>query len=86
MLKAKEDAVERQLAALAEELEGYDERVVAEQEEGSGLGDGDLADEDDADDEVDAVVIHGDDIDGLQGWQWDQSAFPSRTKLVLLRC
>ena len=25
-------------------------------------------------DEVDAVVIHGDDIDSLQGWQWDQSA------------
>lgn len=25
-------------------------------------------------DEVDAVVVHGDDIDGLQGWQWDQSA------------
>lgn len=25
------------------------------------------------DDEVDAVVIHGDDIDSLQGWQWDQS-------------
>ncbi|KAI0956666.1 hypothetical protein AcW1_005290 [Taiwanofungus camphoratus] len=24
------------------------------------------------DDEVDAVVIHGDEIDGLQGWQWDQ--------------
>jgi hypothetical protein len=24
-------------------------------------------------DEVDAVVVHGDDIDGLQGWQWDQS-------------
>ncbi|THH27921.1 hypothetical protein EUX98_g6275 [Antrodiella citrinella] len=24
------------------------------------------------DDEVDAVVVHGDDIDGLQGWQWDQ--------------
>ncbi|TFY58665.1 hypothetical protein EVJ58_g6280 [Rhodofomes roseus] len=23
-------------------------------------------------DEVDAVVVHGDDIDGLQGWQWDQ--------------
>ncbi|KAF7359150.1 Cation-ATPase-N domain-containing protein [Mycena sanguinolenta] len=23
-------------------------------------------------DEVNAVVIHGDDIDGLQGWQWDQ--------------
>ncbi|KAI0737979.1 aminophospholipid-transporting P-type ATPase [Daedaleopsis nitida] len=23
-------------------------------------------------DEVDAVVIHGDDIDTLQGWQWDQ--------------
>jgi sodium/potassium-transporting ATPase subunit alpha len=27
-------------------------------------------------DEVDAVVVHGDDIDGLQGWQWDQSMFP----------
>jgi sodium/potassium-transporting ATPase subunit alpha len=26
-------------------------------------------------DEVDAVVVHGDDIDGLQGWQWDQSLF-----------
>jgi sodium/potassium-transporting ATPase subunit alpha len=25
-------------------------------------------------DEVNAVVVHGDDIDGLQGWQWDQSA------------
>ena len=25
-------------------------------------------------DEVEAVVVHGDDIDGLQGWQWDQSA------------
>ncbi|KIK59054.1 hypothetical protein GYMLUDRAFT_170208 [Collybiopsis luxurians FD-317 M1] len=24
------------------------------------------------DDEVSAVVIHGDDIDNLQGWQWDQ--------------
>ncbi|KAH9911673.1 aminophospholipid-transporting P-type ATPase [Epithele typhae] len=24
------------------------------------------------DDEVDAIVIHGDDIDALQGWQWDQ--------------
>ncbi|RPD59319.1 aminophospholipid-transporting P-type ATPase [Lentinus tigrinus ALCF2SS1-7] len=23
-------------------------------------------------DEIDAVVIHGDDIDSLQGWQWDQ--------------
>jgi len=27
------------------------------------------------DDEFSAVVVHGDDIDGLQGWQWDQSAF-----------
>jgi len=27
------------------------------------------------DDEFNAVVVHGDDIDGLQGWQWDQSAF-----------
>lgn len=26
------------------------------------------------DDEVSAVVVHGDEIDGLQGWQWDQSA------------
>ncbi|KAF9265867.1 aminophospholipid-transporting P-type ATPase [Marasmius fiardii PR-910] len=24
------------------------------------------------DDEVDAIVVHGDDIDHLQGWQWDQ--------------
>ena len=23
--------------------------------------------------EFNAVIIHGDDIDGLQGWQWDQS-------------
>ena len=23
--------------------------------------------------EFSAVIIHGDDIDGLQGWQWDQS-------------
>lgn len=32
------------------------------------------------DDEVDAVVVHGDDIDGLQGWQWDQS------KCVIRHC
>lgn len=25
-------------------------------------------------DEVTAVVVHGDDIDGLQAWQWDNSA------------
>lgn len=25
------------------------------------------------DSEVSAIVIHGDDIDQLQGWQWDQS-------------
>ena len=30
------------------------------------------------DDEVDAVVIHGDDIDSLQGWQWDQSTCTSK--------
>ncbi|KAJ2913576.1 hypothetical protein MD484_g6844, partial [Candolleomyces efflorescens] len=29
--------------------------------------------EDVYDDEVSAVVVHGDDIDELQGWQWDQS-------------
>jgi len=28
-------------------------------------------------DEATAIVVHGDDIDGLQGWQWDQSPFPS---------
>ncbi|KDQ59725.1 hypothetical protein JAAARDRAFT_192199 [Jaapia argillacea MUCL 33604] len=28
--------------------------------------------EDIYEDEVSAVVVHGDDIDGLQGWQWDQ--------------
>ena len=33
------------------------------------------------DDEVDAVVVHGDMIDGLQGWQWDQS-----TRKVNLEC
>jgi sodium/potassium-transporting ATPase subunit alpha len=27
-------------------------------------------------DEVDAVVIHGDDIDSLEGWQWDNSTSP----------
>ncbi|KAF8958706.1 P-type IIC ATPase, partial [Flammula alnicola] len=26
-------------------------------------------------DEFSAVVVHGDDIDNLQGWQWDQSSF-----------
>jgi sodium/potassium-transporting ATPase subunit alpha len=26
-------------------------------------------------DEVSAVVVHGDDIDALEGWQWDQSTF-----------
>lgn len=29
--------------------------------------------EDVFEDEVSAVVVHGDDIDDLQGWQWDQS-------------
>lgn len=27
------------------------------------------------DGEVDAIVVHGDDIDGLHGWQWDQSPY-----------
>jgi sodium/potassium-transporting ATPase subunit alpha len=26
-------------------------------------------------DEVEAVVVHGDDIDKLEGWQWDNSMF-----------
>lgn len=25
------------------------------------------------DDEITAVVVHGDDIDSLEGWQWDLS-------------
>lgn len=29
------------------------------------------------DDETSAVVIHGDDIDKLEGWQWDQSMLVS---------
>lgn len=33
-------------------------------------------------DEFNAVVVHGDDIDGLQGWQWDQSAFHPITSAV----
>jgi sodium/potassium-transporting ATPase subunit alpha len=28
-------------------------------------------------DEVGAVVVHGDDIDNLEGWQWDQSELSS---------
>ncbi|KAH9890537.1 aminophospholipid-transporting P-type ATPase [Cubamyces lactineus] len=35
------------------------------------------------DDEVDAIVIHGDDIDGLQGWQWDQIF--SKNEIVFAR-
>ena len=27
------------------------------------------------DDEVSAVVVHGDDIDSLQGFEWDSSMF-----------
>jgi sodium/potassium-transporting ATPase subunit alpha len=27
--------------------------------------------------EVSAVVVHGDQIDTLEGWQWDRSAFSS---------
>jgi sodium/potassium-transporting ATPase subunit alpha len=38
--------------------------------------------EDIYEDEVQAVVVHGDDIDSLQGWQWDQSA--SFLRLVFL--
>ena len=35
-------------------------------------------------DEVNAAVIHGDDIDGLQGWQWDQSERITRCLLYIL--
>ena len=38
-------------------------------------------------DEASAIVIHGDDIDDLQGWQWDQSkifAFVYSLSLSLL--
>jgi sodium/potassium-transporting ATPase subunit alpha len=34
-------------------------------------------------DEVNAVVVHGDDIDGLQGWQWDQIF--SKSEIVFAR-
>jgi sodium/potassium-transporting ATPase subunit alpha len=34
------------------------------------------------DDEVQAVVVHGDDIDNLQGWQWDQSRCSSGSQLI----
>lgn len=34
--------------------------------------------EDVYEDEVVAVVVHGDDIDSLQGWQWDQSELAPR--------
>lgn len=35
-------------------------------------------------DEVDAVVVHGDDIDSLQGWQWDQSKWSTQRFVHLL--
>jgi sodium/potassium-transporting ATPase subunit alpha len=28
--------------------------------------------------DVSAVVVHGDDIDNLKGWQWDESEHYSR--------
>ena len=31
------------------------------------------------DEDVSAVVIHGDDIDGLMGWQWDKSEHHSHS-------
>lgn len=33
------------------------------------------------DDEISAVVIHGDDIDSLEGWQWDLSRSKHRLEL-----
>lgn len=36
------------------------------------------------DDEVAAVVVHGDDIDELQGWQWDQST-PRASQIYCVR-
>ena len=39
------------------------------------------------DDEISAVVIHGDDVDSLEGWQWDLSrpraSFPLHVMLIL---
>lgn len=35
-------------------------------------------------DEVNAVVVHGDSIDTLQGWQWDQSELITVSKLFIL--
>lgn len=31
-------------------------------------------------DEADAIVIHGDSIDSLEGWQWDQSMLLSTVR------
>ena len=39
------------------------------------------------DDEISAVVIHGDDVDSLEGWQWDLSrsraSLPFHVMLIL---
>ena len=39
------------------------------------------------DDEISAVVVHGDDIDSLEGWQWDLSkpraSLPLHVTLIL---
>jgi hypothetical protein len=39
------------------------------------------------DDEISAVVVHGDDIDTLEGWQWDLSrpraSLPLHVMLIL---
>lgn len=40
--------------------------------------------EDIYEDEVQAVVVHGDDIDKLQGWQWDNSTLPLLRRMLIL--
>ncbi|CDO77717.1 hypothetical protein BN946_scf184969.g68 [Trametes cinnabarina] len=41
--------------------------------------------EDIYEDEVDAVVIHGDDIDSLQGWQWQWDQIFAKNEIVFAR-
>lgn len=36
-------------------------------------------------DEVSAVVVHGDEIDQLQGWQWDQSKRKKKSIMIRAR-
>lgn len=39
--------------------------------------------EDISDNEISAVVIHGDNIDGLEDWQWDESKKSGKATCVI---